>query len=200
MKPEGPEADLGIVLYFVREGQGWTQERLARAAGISHKIINNYERRARKLKRERLAWLLAFMGLPPERIDATLSCLGANRAAARQPREPLAESQQRKARVEEVGNAAGRLAEDYTRKYLSLISVEGEALQARQRAEGLWRVLERRTPSERRRLVEMGAKFRTWALSERVCAESVAKAPNHPREALELAELAFLIAENVPEE
>jgi len=113
MKPEGPEADLGVVLYFVREGQGWTQERLARAAGISHKIINNYERRARKLKRERLAWLLAFMGLPPERIDATLSCLGANRAAARQPREPLAESQQRKARVEEVVSRAGRLAEEY---------------------------------------------------------------------------------------
>ena len=200
MKPEGPEADLGIVLYFVREGQGWTQERLARAAGISHKIINNYERRARKLKRERLAWLLAFMGLPPERIDATLSCLAANRAAARQPQEPLAELQKRRARVEEVVSRAGRLAEEYTRKYLSLMTVEGEALQARQRAEGLWRVLARRTPAERRLLVEMGAKFRTWALSERVCAESVAKAPNHPGEALELAELALLIAENVPEE
>jgi transcriptional regulator with XRE-family HTH domain len=200
MKPEGPEADLGIVLYFAREGQGWTQERLARAAGISHKIVNNYERRARKLKRERLAWLLAFMGVPPERIDATLSCLAANRAAARQPQEPLAESQQRKARVEAVVSRAGRLAEDYTRKYLSLMTVEGEALRARQRAEILWRVLERRKPAERRRLVEMGAKFRTWALSERVCAESVAKAPNHPREALELAELALLIAGNVPEE
>ncbi|HEV7784756.1 MAG TPA: helix-turn-helix transcriptional regulator [Thermoanaerobaculia bacterium] len=200
MKLEGPEADLGIVLYFAREGQGWTQERLARAAGISHKIVNNYERRARKLKRERLAWLLAFMGLPPERIDAMLSCLAANRAAARQPQEPLAESQKRKARVEEVASRAGRLAEDYARKYLSLLSVEGEALRARQRAEVLWRVLERRTPAERRRLVEMGAKFRTWALSERVCAESVAKAPNHPREALELAELALLIAGNVPEE
>src|ERR1700704_2665720 len=102
MKLEGPEADLGIVLYVVREGQGWTQERLARAAGISHKIINNYERRARKLKRERLTWLLAFMGIPPERIDGTLSCLAASRAAARQPQVPPVESQKRKARVEEV--------------------------------------------------------------------------------------------------
>ncbi|HSS76747.1 MAG TPA: helix-turn-helix domain-containing protein [Thermoanaerobaculia bacterium] len=200
MKPEGPEADLGIVLYVVREGQGWTQERLARAAGISHKIINNYERRARKLKRERLAWLLAFMGIPPERIDATLSCLAANRASARQPQGPVAESQKRKARVEAVVSHAGRLAEDYARAYLSLMSVEGEALQARQSAEVLWATLARRTPAERRRLVEMGAKFRTWALSERVCAESIAKAPNHPREALELAELALLIAGNVPEE
>ena len=47
-------------------------------------------------------------------------------------------------------------------------------------------------------LVESTRKLRSWALAERICAESIEKAANHPREALELAELALFIAERVP--
>ena len=86
------------------------------------------------------------------------------------------------------------------RSSLSLLTLEGEALQARQGAELLWDRLKRRAPAERRALVNRGLRFRTWALCERVAAESIRKAPNHPREALELAELALLIAERLPGE
>jgi tetratricopeptide (TPR) repeat protein len=86
------------------------------------------------------------------------------------------------------------------RSTLSRLTVEGEALHARQRAGFLWDRLKRRTPAERRALVQKGLKYRTWALCERVAAESIRKAPNHPKEALELAELALLIAERLPGE
>jgi len=58
----------------------------ASAASISRKILNDYERGKRTLKRATLERLIAFMGLPPKRIDATLECLAGNRAAGRQRR------------------------------------------------------------------------------------------------------------------
>jgi tetratricopeptide (TPR) repeat protein len=79
-----------------------------------------------------------------------------------------------------------------------MLTREGEALVARQRAEMLWERLKKRTPAERRSLVKHGTKFRAWALCERVAAESIKQAPNHPKDALELAELALLIAELLP--
>ncbi|HSS77848.1 MAG TPA: hypothetical protein VLV54_14030, partial [Thermoanaerobaculia bacterium] len=158
---------------------------------------NDYERGKRTLRRETLERLAAFMGLPPERIDATLECMAGNRAAGRAPRDPADPRSETQRKVEAIVARAGKLATDFTRSTLTLLTVEGVALKARQDAELLWSRLLPRSPAERRLLVEKGMRFRTWALMERVAAESVAKAPNHPREALELAELALLIAEKV---
>ncbi len=102
--------------------------------------------------------------------------------------------------MEAIVGKASRLTADYTRALLTLLTTEGEALRARQKAETLWNQLKRHSPAVRRQLVEDGMKYRTWALSERVAAESVGKAPNHPKEAQELAELAVLIAELTPGE
>jgi len=189
--------DLGIVLRFMREGQKWSQVGLSSAAGISRKILNDYERGKRTLKRETLERLIAFMGLPPERIDATLECMAGSRAAGRAPGDPVDARSETQRKVEAIVARAGKLATDFTRSTLTLLTVEGVALKARQDAELLWSRLLPRSPAERRLLVEKGMRFRTWALMERVAAESVAKAPNQPREALELAELALLIAEKV---
>jgi transcriptional regulator with XRE-family HTH domain len=187
--------DLSIVLTFLRSGQGWTQADLGEAAGISMKILNDYERGRKTLTRQRLEYLVAFLGLQPEAIDAVLACLAATRASARSP----AGSEPRR-RIEAVAAQVGNLMAGASRSVLSLLAVEGEALHARQSAESLWNRLQRRAPADRRTLVKEGGRFRTWALSERVAAESIRKAPNHPREALELAELALLIAERIPGE
>jgi len=193
--PKSALPDLSIVLTHLRLGQGWSQADLGKAAGTEQ--INEYERGRKNLTRERLEHLIAFMGLPPETIDSTLDNLAADRAAARPPRDsadPLSVAQRR---VELVAAQFARLAHGFARSALTLLTLEGEALQARQRAEVLWRLLQRRSPSNRRKLVEHGMRFRTWALCERVARESITAAPNHPREALELAELARLIAERL---
>src|SRR5436309_1669935 len=192
-KPTLP--DLSVALTFLRLGQGWSQADLGKAAGTEQ--INEYERGRKTLTRERLERLIAFMGLPPETIDSTLDCLAATRAMARPPRDSAAPLSAAQRRVEVVAARFARLAHGFARSSLAMLTVEGEALRARQRAEFLWSRLKQRTPAERRKLVELGVRFRTWALCERVARESIAAAPNHPRDALELAGLALLIAERV---
>src|SRR4051812_8843532 len=83
--PQTALPDLNIVLTVLRLSQGWSQADLGKAAGISPKIVNEYERGRKILTRKRLEYLIAFMGLPPERIDAALDFLAANRAAGRPP-------------------------------------------------------------------------------------------------------------------
>jgi transcriptional regulator with XRE-family HTH domain/tetratricopeptide (TPR) repeat protein len=194
--PSEIQPDLGIVLSFLRSGQGWDQSDLGEAAGISRKILNDYEHGRRNLTRERLEYLLAFLGLPPAAIDATLDRLAANRALARPPlgSEPFTTAPV----IEAFAARVATLAAGFARATLSMLTLEGEALIARQRAEVLWDRLKKRPPADRRSLVKHGTKFRTWALCERVATESIKQAPNHPKESLELAELALLIAELLP--
>jgi len=192
--------DLGIVLAFLREGQGWSQTRLAQAAGISPKAINDYERGRKTLTRAQLEKLLEPMAVLPERIDVTLSCLAGNRAASRAPAEPDEGFAATRRQIEGVAVHAGRIVEGVARSVLQLLTVEGQALEGRQAGELLWRRLKRvgSTAAERRRLVDGTRKYRHWGLVVVLCAESIEKAANHPREALELAELALYAAERVP--
>ena len=197
---ETSEPDLGIVLTFIRDGQGWSQTRLAQAAGTTSKVINDYEHGRRRLTRARLESLLALMAVPPERIDATLSCLAANRASARAPAEPDDPFAMPRRRIERVSLRIGRLAEEFARGGLQLLTVEGQSLHGLEKGERLWLGLKRKAPTnpERRVLVEDVRKLQHWGLVVAVAAESIEKAANHPREALELAELALFIAERVP--
>lgn len=192
--------DLGIVLTFLREGQGWSQTRLAHAAGTTPKVINDYEHGRRTLTRPRLEKLLVPMAVPAERIDATLSCLAGNRASSRAPAEPNDDFAATRRQIELVSLHAGRFAEGLARGMLQLLTVEGQALEGRQAGEVLWRRLKRKgsTAAERRMLVDGTRKYRHWGLVVAVAAESIEKAANHPREALELAELALYAAERVP--
>ncbi|MFL6232497.1 MAG: helix-turn-helix domain-containing protein [Thermoanaerobaculia bacterium] len=198
--PPAALPDLSIVLTFLRLGQGWSQADLGEAAGISPNLLNEYERGRKRLTRERLEHIAAFLGLPPEAIDATLAVLAANRASARAPRDSPEGSSETARRVEVLAVRVGNAFTSIARSTLSQLTVEGEALHARQRAGLLWDLLKRQTPAERRSAVQKRRRYGTWALCERVAAESIRKAPNHPKEALELAELALLIAERVPGE
>ncbi|MEO7418326.1 MAG: hypothetical protein ABI163_14800, partial [Thermoanaerobaculia bacterium] len=67
--------------------------------------------------------------------------------------------------------------------------------QDRQEAEELWEVLKSHEPSMRRVFVEDSRRFQKWALCERLCAESIQALAGSVDEALELAELALLVAE-----
>ncbi len=198
--PRNPLPDLGIVLTFLRSIQGQSQADLGAASGISPNLINEYERGRKPLNRDRLEHIIGFLGLPPEAIDALLAETAAIRAMSRAPRDSPEAPLETVRRVEAVSLRFGTAMTSFSRVMLLQITTEGEALHARERAGFLWDRLRRRTPAERRLLVQKGRKYRTWALCERVAAESIRKAPNHPREALELAELALLMAELLPGE
>lgn len=198
--PRRPPPDLNLALFALRLAMGWSQTELADAAGVSPNLLNDYEKGRKPLGRERLERLIAFMGLPPERVDDTLAFIASMRTASRkqeEPEDPFAETRRR---IEGTAARLGRLAADFGRSALTLLTVEGEVLRGRQRAESLWARLKRRTPEERRVLVEEARSYRHWALCERVCAESRDLAANHPPEALELAELALRMGELAPGE
>jgi transcriptional regulator with XRE-family HTH domain len=186
--------EFGITLRFIRESLGITQEKLGELAQVNPILINEYERFRRPLNRRRLEYLLAPAGVPPERIAATLTCLEDNRAAAR---APTAVSAQRRD-LEAVVQKAGGLARDFTRGLLTLLTLEGEGFQARQQAQVLWERLKKHPAERRLLLVEDSRKFRTWALCERVAAESIEAAGEDPKEAVRLAQLALRIAELCP--
>jgi transcriptional regulator with XRE-family HTH domain len=198
--PQTVLPDLNIALTVLRLSQGWSQADLGKAAGISPKIVNEYERGRKVLTRKRLEYLIAFMGLSAERIDAVLDFLAANRAAGRPPWDSADPRSETLRQVEVLVARCQKVGGGVVRSILSLLTVEGEALQARQRAGFLWDRLKRRTPAERKLLVEHDVKLRSWALCERVASESIKAAPNHPKQALELAELAQDIAERIPGE
>ena len=195
MKAHAPLPDLAVVLYFLREGQGVSQAKLGELAGVSPNLLNDYERGRKTLRRARLEHLISFLNLPPATIDDTVALLHANRAASRAPQDDGGPGSGVRRRIESVSAQAGRMMRDLTRELMSLLTLEGEALQARQRAEVRFERLMRRTPEERVALVERSEKFRGWALCERVAAESIAVAPASPAKALELARLAVRIAE-----
>ena len=133
------------------------------------------------------------MGLGPEAIDDTLATLARNRARSRSPQD----SQRR---IAEVSAQAARHAEEFSTSLLTLLTVEGEALRARQQAEHLWGRLKLRPADQQLALVEESKLFRTWALCERMAAESITAAARKPAEALELAKLARRTAELCPVE
>jgi transcriptional regulator with XRE-family HTH domain len=190
--------ELGSILRFIREGQGASQVKLGEIAHVSPNLINDYERGRKTLTRERLGYLTSFLGVPPERIEATLSCLEANRASSQAPQEPTVYLSSTRRGIETVVQRAGGLAMDFTRGMLTLLTLEGEGLQARERAEVLWEKLKRRPPEQQLLLVEDSRRYRTWALCERVAAASIEAAGDDPKEAVRLAELAVRIAQRCP--
>jgi tetratricopeptide (TPR) repeat protein len=68
---------------------------------------------------------------------------------------------------------------------------------ARAAAQKVWLRLQRRTPRQRRLLLEKVEEYRTLALVERLSAESIMVAAKSPSDALELAELAVTVADHL---
>lgn len=190
------KSDLSITLRFLRESLDWSQSQLAEAATTAAALIGDYEAGRKELHRERLEYLISAMGLGPERIDEALALIEAVRAGARLgPDDPF---NSRRNRIEALAAQAGRLAAAFARAVLNLLTTGSEAVHAQDKADFLWRRLKREKPEHRPVLVEEDKRFRSWGLSALVTQESLAAAPNQPKEALELANLAVRIAELAP--
>jgi tetratricopeptide (TPR) repeat protein/transcriptional regulator with XRE-family HTH domain len=190
------KSDTSIVLRYLRETLGWSQVRLEKTAGLPAHTVNDYESGQKELRRGKLELVIAHMGLGPGRIDTALAEMEAVRADARtDPGDP---STARTRKIEAIAAKVGRLAAGFARAALHLLTLGGETVHAQDRADVLWRQLKRCPAEDRLMMVEEDRRFRTWGLCVLVVWKSLAAAPNHPKEALALAELAVHISGLVP--
>jgi tetratricopeptide (TPR) repeat protein len=190
-------------LTALRVHAGWTQGQLARANGISASLLSVFETGGKHLSRERLEELVAPLGEGPDAIEETLLYLGTLRAEAapEPPGSPfelsLSERRQLRRAAAVVARAAQRSA------YAELAGTRRQALVQEQlsRAKLSWRRLARAAAAERRAMVEGPGEeaeaYRTWGVCVLVCEASVSAAADRAPRAVELAELALLVAERV---
>jgi transcriptional regulator with XRE-family HTH domain len=188
-------SDYAIILVFLREGLGWSQPQLERAAGLAANMVGDYENGHKQLTRERLEYVVSFLGAGPERIDALLAELETARLAARSGPLDLLSSRRRK--IEAIAAQFGRMAASFARAALHLLTLGSERAHAHDQADYLWRRLKRNPPEDRLLLVEEDRRYRKWGLVVLVVQESLDAAANRPKEALELAQLAMRTAELV---
>jgi transcriptional regulator with XRE-family HTH domain len=187
-------------LTVLRSALGWDQTELARAVGVRPSMISDYERGQRNLPREKLEELAGVMGLPAEAVDWAFSFVQSLRSVAQAPGFPGAPADAERRQIEAIAGETARLTAEFFRSLLSRITIHARALAARQQAAALWKTMQRRKPSERRMLVEDAQEYRNWGLCELLCSESIKAAADDADRAIELAQLAVLIADLAPGE
>lgn len=190
-----PPPELSLALTCMRVGQGWSQKKLARAMGIPRNLLSDYERGRKTVSRERLESVAAVLGLPPTLVDSTLDFI---RSIRRSSSRAHGRDDPEEWRIDLIAAEAGKLTHDFVSSLFGRLSVETRAYQARQEAAESWSRLKRYDGPARRMIVEEAPEYRNWALCERICEESVKAAGDNADRAVELAELALLIAELAP--
>lgn len=184
-----------LALSLLRRLQGWSQKELAAASGVPGNLLSDYEKGRKPLSRERLEMLASTMGRAPEFLEQVFTFLRTSSASAPVAGRP---SDAQSWRMELVVSDVAAMAADFTRSVLTRVTTAARVEQERLEAEALWARLKTTKPPERRRLVEAVERFRSWALCELVCRESVDAARDSADRALELADLALYIAELTP--
>src|ERR1700681_2024020 len=172
---------LGLALTYLRKAVGWNEGELAAALGISSSLISDYERGRKPLTRERLETIVAVMGSPRDAIDDALAFIDRIRAKAAQPVYPSAPggSGAERQRIDRVVESLADATAQVGRPVVERLSLEMRALVDRQAAQGSLARLLRRSPAERRTLMRKTQEYRTWAVCELACAESIKAAPNN---------------------
>lgn len=185
-----PESRLALVL--LRASRLWDQAELAQAARIAPSQISLYERGERPTPRDVLERAAEATGYPVYLLDPMLSALRSFRAATRARARPN--------RVFGAVLAAEILALSQESVDLALAPLARPSRPEPVDVAELWAHLKDGTAAERRMLVEDLEEYWRGDLCARVAGESLRKALDDPREALDLAELAVLIADLLPRE
>ena len=187
-----------LTMVLLRTAQRLEQGWIAKAVHISPKQASEYERGERQIPREVLDRVAMATGFPAGLLDTVLrairSFLVAGRGRSRAGRAlPQLVSWELLALAREAADLV--LAPGDPRR--SEASAQPRA-EDRARDEPLRACLrERCTPADARLLVEEAEEYRSWPVCEQAALLSLARAANHPREALEWARLAVDLSDLV---
>lgn len=185
-----------LAMVLLRYRRGWYEkQKLAQEAGFTPSQVSMWELGERPLSTEALERTAEATGFPPYLLDPLLRGLRSFLAASEGRSQP--------ARALEDATSAELVA--FLKDCMDVLpirtlrSTQVPSPDDREEAADLWGRLERREPELRRILIEEAEEYQSWALCERVAAESLGTADD-PRKSLELAELALQIAGRVPGE
>jgi tetratricopeptide (TPR) repeat protein len=200
--PQTAPSLLNLALAFLRTARGWTQERLAKAAGTYGRAICDYEAgKRRTLPRETFNRLVALMGYGRDEVDLTLLYVAGLLEAGGAPPETataISLSPAEERRIRSIAAYLGLLEAGRMRSRLRRLAQSRRAAAARREAVRLCREVIRAGPQRRRQLAETRSELQTWAVAERLCEESARAAAESPPRALDLALLALKVAELAP--
>jgi tetratricopeptide (TPR) repeat protein/transcriptional regulator with XRE-family HTH domain len=185
-------------LRVMREARDVKGVQLAARLGIKPATLYEYENGDRVPKRKLLDAAAAALGFPLHHVDRTLAYLRQSDASAGSSAAGPRERAERE--LEGIAVALGLEWEEMHRNLLRRGRTLALAFVERQAAPVLWARFRAHPPEARAAVVREKEDFRSWALSELVCHESVEMASHDAGEAVALAELACVIAERVPEE
>ncbi len=193
MPKESAASTAMVVLRIVR---GWGQSELAAAAGLRPASLSDYERGKKPLSRRTLERLVTVMGYPPSMIARTLAFI----EEAQQAAAPIRAGGSIPELVEAAASGFGREVADFIRAGLTRLTADVTLLEARARAPFLWERLRGYGRSQQLAIVRENPEFWSWALCELLCEESVKAAADKPKRAMELSDLALVIAGALPQE
>jgi transcriptional regulator with XRE-family HTH domain len=190
------EESFGTELGVLRTARGLSQKELARLAGLAPSKVSKLERDKSRLTRELFEKLAALMGCRPGAVEEARAFVARVQGSAASPGEG-ARDEVREA-IDALVARLERSAGELSRAWLDRLVLEGERLDARQRAARLRARLFEHPPEARLALIREVPDFQDWALCILLCDESAAAAPDSAAEARTLAELAIEIARRVP--
>lgn len=176
-------------LPVLRAACDWKANRLAEALGLKPGTLSDYERGKVVPSRELLERAAAAMRLPPHHVDRTLAYL----------RQTDASEASTTKEIDRLAVGMGLQMEELVHSVLDRARRQILAFAERQKATVLWPRLRAHPANARPAVVRENQDFRSWALAEVVCHESIEAAAHDADEALALAELAVVVADCLPE-
>lgn len=196
-RPSGLPTHLTLTL--LRSARGWTQRELAQAARASSNVLSGYETGFRPLSLRKLEDLAAAMGFGPAVVDVALLGVELLLATIAPPsaRSLVNLTETEWHRIQRAAVASAREAAEKTCDALTESVLSARAREDRRIAGEQWERLRPLPPRERRALVESDRELQSWAVCERLCAESEKAAADEASRALELADLALRVAQLV---
>ena len=188
----------GAVLRFFIFSHGLTEQDFASRAKVSPNTLSRWLTGQAPLSRERLGKLLALLDVPSEAIDTALF----SHRLAHPPEVPLAPTDPPADERRLIGRAAAAAGWSGAQAAHAELTLESRLRQAREHrlwAEERWTRLERLSDKQLEKAVQvLLGDERSWALAERLCNASATAAAHRASDALRLARLAVLVAEQSP--
>lgn len=188
---------LALTLLILMRRQGWNQNEIAAALGVTPGTVSGWVRKGEGLDRERLEQIVVqVLKLDSGEIERTLRFLAGDEVDAPLRLDGLTPRERRnieKARADLL-KAMGQIAEAGSAR----LAGPGRLRQARAQAEACWQRLQQVPPEMRTSLINRVRAYKTPAFCARICAESRDAASSSASRALTLAKLALYVAQRVP--